>query len=234
MLAEHAIFGIVARKKGHPTQLGHRIRTLREQRGMSQLELARLVGVTRGYISQIETGIQQDVNAPLLRDIAGVLGVPTSDLLAAAGYIPSPAEQPGVRRRRPAHEIMRELEESLPLLVPETSQPASAGAGVVVEAEYWPYMPAADERRHQFVAVPVVGNCMEPRLREGERVIVDKDASPRPGDIVVAVHDGETIIKQLERRDGDLWLVALQGRKPIRIDESTRLLGVVKMVMRRP
>jgi len=234
MLAEHAIFGIVARKKGHPTQLGHRIRTLREQRGMSQLELARLVGVTRGYISQIETGIQQDVNAPLLRDIAGVLGVPASDLLAAAGYIPSPAEQPGVRRRRPAHEIMRELEESLPIMVPETAQPASAGPGVFAEAEYWPYSPAPEERRHQFIAVPVVGDCMEPRLHDGSRVIVDKDASPRPGDIVVAVHDGETLIKQLEQRNGELWLVAYRGRPPVKVNESTRIIGVVKMAMYKP
>ena len=234
MLAEHAIFGIVATKKGRPTQLGHRIRTLREQRGMSQLELARLVGVTRGYISQIETGIQQDVNAPLLRDIAGVLGVPTSDLLAAAGYIPSPAEQPGVRRRRPAHEIMRELEESLPLLVPETSQPASAGAGVVVEAEYWPYMPAAGERGHRFIAVPVSGDCMEPEIRSGHRVIVDLDASPRPGDIVLAIHDGESLVKILEERDGQMYLVALREQPPIRVDDQTRVLGVVRTVVYRP
>jgi len=218
--------------------LGGLIRRLRTERGLTQGQLATYAQVSRPWVARVESGEIRRPERERLERLAVLLHVPSEILLAAAGYRVGPQPSPPPRR---AEDLARELQaaiererEEAPILVPETSQPASAGPGVFAEAEYWPYMPAADERRHQFVAVPVVGNCMEPRLREGERVIVDKDASPRPGDIVVAVHDGETIIKQLERRDGELWLVALQGRKPIRIDESTRLLGVVKMVMRRP
>ena len=105
---------------------------------------------------------------------------------------------------------------------------------IQAEAEYWPYFPGAGERDHEYIAVPVVGDCMEPKIPEGARVIVDKSASPRPGDIVLALHDGELIVKTLEQQDGDLLLVAIQGRPPIKVDERTQIVGVVRYWGMRP
>jgi len=205
--------------------VGPLIRRLREQRGLTQGMLATYAGVTRSWLSLVELGRRERPERELLERVAAVLRVPPEALWAAAGYRVAPVP---IRERRTPHEIIRELEESLPILVPETSQPASAGAGVLVEAEYWPYMPAADEREHRFIAVPASGDCMEPEIRSGHRVIVDLDASPRPGDIVLAVHDGESLVKILEERDGQMYLVALREQPLIRVDEQTRVLGVVK------
>ncbi len=60
------------------------------------------------------------------------------------------------------------------------------------------------------------------------------DASPKPGDIVLAVHDSETMLKILEQRDESLWLVALRDRPARKVDEDTRILGVVRMCIGRP
>jgi transcriptional regulator with XRE-family HTH domain len=212
--------------------LGGLIRRLRTERGLTQGQLATYAQVSRPWLARVESGEIRRPERERLERLAVLLHVPSEILLATAGYRVGPQPLPPPRR---AEDLARELQaaiererEEAPILVPETSQPASAGAGVVVEAEYWPYMPAADEREHRFIAVPVSGDCMEPEIRSGHRVIVDLDASPRPGDIVLAVHDGESLVKILEERDGQMYLVALREQPPIRVDEQTRVLGVVK------
>lgn len=86
-------------------------------------------------------------------------------------------------------------------------------------------------RSHRHIAVAVVGDCLAPRLLPGQRAIVNLDASPKPGDIVMALHEGETILKILEQRDGEFWLVALQGRPPLNVGENTTIQGVARMYM---
>ena len=83
-------------------------------------------------------------------------------------------------------------------------------------------------QRHEYVAVPVRGNCMEPRIPEGARVIVDKPEDPKTGDIVVAMHKAETVVKQLTRQNGKLLLIPLQGQAAIEVTEHTEIVGVVK------
>jgi len=131
--------------------VGPLIRRLREERGLTQGMLATYAGVTRSWLSLVELGRREKPERELLEKVAVVLRVPPEALWAAAGYRVAPVP---IRERRTPHEIMRELEESLPIMVPETAQPASAGPGVFAEAEYWPYSPAPEERRHQFIAVP--------------------------------------------------------------------------------
>ena len=140
---------------------------------------------------------------------------------------------PGLR------DIVREMEAydyahgiTGPIWIQQTTDPTAAGVGLPVEGQVWPYGLQAGEQGHRFTAVEVRGTCLDPDIRSGEIIIVDLDASPRPGDTVLAVHDGESLVKYLERRNGELYLVALRERPPLKINEDTRILGVVRMVMR--
>lgn len=214
--------------------VGRLIIQYRERLGMMQKELARAAGVGRSWLSLVELGRRKKPERERLELVANALGVEPAILLAAAGYrvVPLP-----LRGRRTLGEIVAELEAAsreAPILIPEATSAVSAGPGTIGEPDLWPYWPLAGERGHEFTVVRVIGTCLEPRIREGERVVVDKTASPRPGDIVAAEHDGERIVKVLERRNGDLWLTALQGQPPIRVDGQTRIIGVVRMVMHRP
>lgn len=119
-----------------------------------------------------------------------------------------------------------------PILVPVFPHYISAGPGAM--PEYTAYWPSSGERGHNFVAVPVSGDCMEPRIHEGETVVVDTDGSPRPGDIVAAEYRGERIVKLLEERGGRSYLVALQKEPPIEVTGDVTLLGVVVQIVRRP
>ncbi len=63
------------------TDFGQRIKRLREEAGITLTELAERVGVTKGYISQIESDSIKKVAANRLFDIAQVLGTDIGYLL---------------------------------------------------------------------------------------------------------------------------------------------------------
>lgn len=218
----------------HTESLGSMIARLRDRLGMTQTELAKAASVPREWLSVVELDRIKRPDRERLERIATALEVPAATVLAAAGFRVAPMP---IREQRTPYEIARELEVALrqsPILIPEAEGVVSAGPGAPAEAERWPYYPTPAERGHQFTVVRVVGSCMEPRIHEGERVIVDMTESPRPGNIVAARRDGEHLVKLLEKRNGDLWLVALQDQPPIRVDGGVTILGVVKMISRRP
>ncbi len=80
-------------RPGRPYHLGLRIARLRDERGMSQEKLAGRVGVTRNYISMIESGDRVLDSRALLGDIADALGVRAEVLTALPKYARSAPEQ---------------------------------------------------------------------------------------------------------------------------------------------
>jgi transcriptional regulator with XRE-family HTH domain len=57
------------------------IKKLREQRDMTQEQLAKKARVTQGYIAQLEGGLRRNPSLPSLRKLARALGVPVTELL---------------------------------------------------------------------------------------------------------------------------------------------------------
>jgi transcriptional regulator with XRE-family HTH domain len=61
------------------SKLGKRIRALRTERGWSQVEMADLLGINRGYLSELETG-KRDPSLSILKTIAEGLSISLSRL----------------------------------------------------------------------------------------------------------------------------------------------------------
>jgi XRE family transcriptional regulator, master regulator for biofilm formation len=63
--------------------IGQRIRQFRQERNMTASQLAEKAGISKSYLSELETGTGtgQNPSAPRLYDIAKALGVAMSDLL---------------------------------------------------------------------------------------------------------------------------------------------------------
>jgi len=88
---------------------GTKIRQRREELGISQQELARLLGMTQSRISEIESGARPYVNLPHLRTLARTLGVSADYLIGtwedkeapmpASVAPPAGASAPRARRR---------------------------------------------------------------------------------------------------------------------------------------
>jgi HTH-type transcriptional regulator, competence development regulator len=57
------------------------LKRLREEKGLSQADLAEKAGVTAPYITQLETGKKANPSLDVLRRLAKALGVPVAELL---------------------------------------------------------------------------------------------------------------------------------------------------------
>lgn len=64
-----------------PKRLGQSIKRLRENRGMTQLELAKKARVSQPYLSQLEAAGKANPSVDLVARIAKALGVALEDLL---------------------------------------------------------------------------------------------------------------------------------------------------------
>jgi transcriptional regulator with XRE-family HTH domain len=73
--------------------LGARIKGYRQEKGLSQAELARQAGLSAAYLSELEGGAGRRPSGRILLAIAEQLGVTVADLLGQA-IRPSSASQP--------------------------------------------------------------------------------------------------------------------------------------------
>jgi transcriptional regulator with XRE-family HTH domain len=74
---------------------GSVIKRLREERGLSQTELAKRSGVTRGYIAQIEIVLVKESGMDIFRRLAEALGMSLNELdTAVRGKPLTPADNP--------------------------------------------------------------------------------------------------------------------------------------------
>lgn len=69
----------------HLETLGSRIRTLRQEHEMSLRGLAEAIGLSPGYLSQLELGKAENPSTQVLQKVADGLGVPVSTLLGEEG-----------------------------------------------------------------------------------------------------------------------------------------------------
>jgi len=64
-----------------PKRLGKMLKQRREDKRLTQAELAHKVGVSQGYIAKLESGDKKNPTLDLLKKIAKHLGVPVTELL---------------------------------------------------------------------------------------------------------------------------------------------------------
>jgi XRE family transcriptional regulator, master regulator for biofilm formation len=64
-----------------PQRIGRVLKRLREEKGLSQLALAKRAHVAQAYISEMEAGKKRNPGIETLRKIAKTLGVPVTELL---------------------------------------------------------------------------------------------------------------------------------------------------------
>lgn len=84
-------------------------------------------------------------------------------------------------------------------------------------------------------SLTVSGDSMiEEGIHDGDIVIVEKDVTPRDGDIVAANIDGEWTVKYFQRKNGKVYLVPANPTYPVlHPRESLMIGGVVASVIRK-
>jgi transcriptional regulator with XRE-family HTH domain len=74
------------RRAPRRTAFGSLIQAARKAKGWSQEELAEQMGVSRGYIGQVEAGILRQPSNERLAEFERLLGVKPSEMFRALGY----------------------------------------------------------------------------------------------------------------------------------------------------
>lgn len=170
---------------------GANIRRLREQRGLTQEQLGKMVDVSRSTITQWERGwtTPRMGNVQLL---AGALGVSTADIIADE-LPPSNAIKPATAK--PAY---------APLLgrvhAGEAQEP-----DVLQDAIPVPY--EIIKRHPQGYFLQVEGDCMDNVYPDGCYILIDPEQRPSNGSIAVVSIDGaDYVMRRLYRGANTLIL----------------------------
>jgi transcriptional regulator with XRE-family HTH domain len=78
----------------HQQALGRKIAAERRRRGLSQPELARMIGRSVAWVSQVERGVRKVDRMSVLETVAAALDVPLAELAAEAPVVAAVTEEP--------------------------------------------------------------------------------------------------------------------------------------------
>lgn len=220
---------------------GAKVKALREALGLKQEELGELAKISGSHISRIETGSRPSNEVSTLTAYAAALAAEPSDLLLPptdTTITPSTVVvDTGGRGLRP-----RGRDAGDPILAMQAVPIIGyvpAGTPIMVEQvdtdDFINVEPEAVAGVRRPRAVIVRGDSMEPRIHEGEIAIFDPDKIYDIGDVVIALVDNETTIKQVVRIDGLPRLMAANDKYgPVNPDgQDERVQGVVVWVQPR-
>ena len=165
-----------------------RIKFLREEKGMTQQELAEKVGFkTASAVNKIELGLR-DINQTKILAFATALGTTPGELMG------------GVRRKESVKGV------KIPVL-------GYVRAGIPIEAveDILDYEEISLEMASQgeYFALSIKGDSMEPRIAEGDVVIVRKQNIVENGELaVVLVNGNDATVKKFYMNENGVTLIS--------------------------
>lgn len=181
--------------------LQHELKRLREERRISQAELAQAIGVHPSAVAMYETGKTKPRydNLQKIADYFGVsVGVITGD---GPKYTKIPSDYVGYNAPNSnANSATR-----IPVL-------GRVQAGVpltaVQEVLGWEEIDSDMTMRGEYFALQLQGDSMAPRMLEGDVVIVRQQDHAETGDVaIVLVDGGEATCKEIKKTAEGIWLI---------------------------
>lgn len=163
-----------------------RLRALRQQRDMTQAEIAREIYITQPAYSKYEVGTSSP-NPETLGKIANALGV-------SADYLIGNSDQPN----RPGY-----------IRIPVLGRVA---AGIPIDAIEevidWEDVSADTAGGGEYFGLQIKGHSMEPKISDGDVVIVRRQPDVDSGDIaVVLVNGDDATVKRIKKSPQGVTLI---------------------------
>lgn len=207
-----------------------RIRRLREDKDISQEELARRCGYSsRSTISKIEKG-ERNLTGDKIQVIADVLGVRPSYLMD--GEEPTSLRAPEVTEDTVIFPVIGEIAAGYDYPAYEDW----SGETVEIPKSY-----LHGRNRDDFFVLSVKGDSMYPQYMDGDKVLILKQSTMnRSGEIGAIIYDGDmATLKKIEYVDGEDWvkLIPINPEytpKTIRNEdlEQCHVLGIPRLLVR--
>jgi len=210
--------------------LAQKIRELRKERDWTQAELARRAGLDRGYIANLEGSKSiQRPSADAFLKLARAFNIKPEELYQAAGYI---KEIKGTQiRPESPDEILDKLRLATPQSIavyPWEAFPFHAGD--MVDPVDYVYIPRQKSSSRKIEAYIVHGNCLEPKVNDGDVIIVDRDGAIDNGDIVACLVDNEFHVLRVRKVAGQVWVE--NNYRKFKFDECQVAAPVIETIRR--
>ena len=203
--------------------LGERIKSLREKKGMTQLELAQRLGYkSKSSVTHIENG--RDIPRAMVVTLAEILDTTPAYLMGWEDDKPNAAP----------------LAENKIYQIPVFSS-VSAGFGTYACSDIVTYMPLFIEHEADvpdMLCIKVTGDSMYPKIEDGDIIIVRKQDSVDSGSIAVVLVDNEEgFVKKVVYDQETIELHSINPEYAPKIfkDEEVlrvRVVGLVKQVVK--
>lgn len=172
---------------------GKFIKETREKYNWSQAKLAMKAGVSRSAIAMVESGRRKTPRGDNLIRIITALGISFDGLLSVGEHKESPEE------------ILERFRLAQPVSVPVYGK--FHFGSVHDEPLEYVYLARDKTVGKNIEAYRVEGHCMEPLIKNGDIVIVDRDRACKAGDVVICLDDNEFICGRLIMLKEDLCVM---------------------------
>lgn len=200
--------------------LGERLKAFREERGLSQRDLAARSRITQAAIHKIETGMTREPSASTVVGLSKALMINPEELMPGMGKASTPASA----------EIIDATFAKVPLYGPSVAAGYTNGGDVVIED--YISIRIGNLKPDGLFVVRAKGDCMiGAGILDGSLVVVDSTATSYHGRVVVACVGGEFSIKRCKVQADGVWLYPENPQyEAFKLAAEDKILGVVVRV----
>lgn len=175
-------------RKGRIVLFAQKIKALRKQRGMTQAQLAREVGLSQQAVGKWETG-RSSPDPQMLQFLADLFSVSLDTLIGRQGGSVSCWE-----------------EEHQEYMIPIVGT-VKAGYNALAFEENYGAEPASVKNPEEYFYLIVRGDSMAPRIASGDLALVHQQREVDSGDLAVVLVDGEEgTLKKVVKQNGAVIL----------------------------
>lgn len=204
--------------------MGDRIKQLRIERGLTQEELGKVIGVQKSAIRKYEAGVVQNLKRSSIEKLANFFGVKPSFLMCLEN-----------EQEKKPNNILKDL-----LMIPVVGK-IRAGEPILAEENIEDnfFISASMYNVHSpdgLFFLKVIGNSMNNVIPEGGYALIKQQDTAENGDIVVAIVNGdnEATLKRFKDLDNGFIMLepdsSYEEYKPLIInlrDTEIKILGKV-------
>lgn len=164
-----------------------RLKELRKQAGLTQGDLAKALHVAQNTVSNWESGNRM-MDAEKIKQVASFFGV-------SMDYLTGGTNQPSISSNSTRIPVLGDVAAGLPMMAEEN---------IVDYEEVDPSMASAGD----LFGLRIKGSSMEPRIKEGDVVIVRKQEDVDTGDTAVVLVNGDSAtVKRIKKETNGITLV---------------------------
>lgn len=174
--------------------LGVVVKKLREEKGYTQLELAKKANIGSGTLGDIESGRNKST-VKTLNKIAVALDLNKEEK--------NKLDEAFLGREIKKYNIVEQLKDPIKMMVIPVYSSVAAGMGYIPDAEPVDFI-TIPETSGECVGIKVQGDSMEPTFYTNDIVVLKKDVEVGLGEIGVFINksSGESLVKRLKKKNG--------------------------------